>query len=54
MQKGIEMEIRLHAPLFTDEESCIFVTNQNKNTAIVMKGSTSGENKKNLRKFLEC
>ena len=25
-----------------------------KKTAIVMKGSTSGENKKNLRKFLEC
>ena len=34
MQKGIEMEIRLHAPLFTDEESCIFVTIQNKNEII--------------------
>ena len=53
-ETGIEMEIRLHAPLFTDEESCIFITNQNKKTAIVMKGSISDENKKLLGKFLEC
>lgn len=50
----IEMEIRLHAPLFTNEESCIFVTNQNNQTAIVMKGTASGENKRLLAMFLEC
>ena len=50
----VEMEIRLHAPLLSDQGYSIVVTNHNNKTAIVMQDSASEENKKLLGKFLEC
>ena len=52
-ESGIEMEIRLRAPLFSDKGYSIVVANHNNNTAIVMQDSASGDNKKLLSKYLE-
>ena len=53
LESGIEMEIRLRAPLFSDKGYSIVVANHNNNTAIVMQDSASGDNKKLLSKYLE-
>ena len=50
---GVEMEIRLRAPLFSDKGYSIVVANHNNNTAIVMQDSASDDNKRLLSKFLE-
>ena len=52
-ESGIEMEIRLRAPLFSDKGYSIVVANHNNNTAIVMQDSASDDNKKLLSKYLE-
>jgi hypothetical protein len=52
-EKGIEMEVRLRAPLFSDKGYSIIVANHNNNTAIVMQDSACDENRKLLAKFLE-
>ena len=50
---GVEMEIRLRAPLFSDKGYSIVVANHNNNTAIVMQDSASDGNKRLLSKYLE-
>lgn len=50
---GIEMEVRLRAPLLTTKGYSIVVANHNNNTAIVMQDSESDENKCLLGKYLE-
>lgn len=50
---GIEMEVRLRAPLLTTKGYSIVVANHNNNTAIVMQDSASDENKRLLTKYLE-
>ena len=50
---GIEMEIRLRAPLLSDKGYSIVVANHNNHTAIVMQNSASDDNKKLLSKYLE-
>ena len=52
-ESGIEMEVRLHAPLLTDKGYSIIVANHNNNTAVVMQDSASDENKRFLSKCLE-
>ena len=52
-ESGIEMEVRLHAPLLTDKGYSIIVANHNNNTAVVMQDSASDENKRLLSKYLE-
>ena len=52
-ESGIEMEIRLRAPLFSDKGYSIVVSNHNDKTAIVMQDSASDENKSFLEKYLE-
>ena len=50
---GVEMEIRLRAPLFSDKGYSIVVANHNNHTAIVMHNSASDDNKRLLSKYLE-
>ena len=52
-ETGVEMEIRLRAPLFSDKGYSIIVSNHNDKTAIVMQDSASEENKLFLVRFLE-
>jgi hypothetical protein len=52
-ESGIEMEVRLHAPLLTDKGYSIIVANHSNNTAVVMQDSASDENKRLLSKYLE-
>jgi hypothetical protein len=52
-ESGIEMEVRLHAPLLTDKGYSIIVANHSNNTAVVMQDSASDENKRFLSKCLE-
>ena len=52
-ESGIEMEIRLRAPLLSDKGYSIVVANHNNHTAIVMQNSASDDNKRLLSKFLE-
>ena len=51
-ETGIEIEVRLRAPLFTTKGNSIIVANHNNNTAIVMQDLASEENKKLLSKYL--
>ena len=50
---GVEMEIRLRAPLLSDKGYSIVVANHDNHTAIVMQDSASDDNKRLLSKFLE-
>ena len=50
---GVEMEIRLRAPLLSDKGYSIVVANHDNHTAIVMQDSASDENKSLLNKYLE-
>ena len=50
---GVEMEIRLRAPLLSDKGYSIVVANHHNNTAVVMQDSASDDNKRLLMKFLE-
>ena len=50
---GVEMEIRLRAPLLSDKGYSIVVANHNNHTAIVMLNSASDDNKRLLSKYLE-
>ena len=50
---GVEMEIRLRAPLLSDKGYGIVVDNHNNNTAIVMQDSASDDKKSLLSKYLE-
>ena len=52
-ESGIEMEIRLRAPLLSDKGYSIVVANHNNHTAIVMQDSASDDNKRLLSKYLE-
>ena len=52
-ESGIEMEVRLHAPLLTNKDYSIIVANHSNNTAVVMQDSSSDENKRFLSKYLE-
>ena len=52
-ESGIEMEVRLHAPLLTNKGYSIIVANHSNNTAVVMQDSSSDENKRFLSKYLE-
>ena len=52
-ESGIEMEIRLRAPLFSDKGYSIIVANHANHTAIVMQDSASDDNKRLLCKYLE-
>lgn len=52
-ESGIEMEVRLRAPLLTDKGYSIIVVNHSNSTAIVMQDSASDENKKLITKYLE-
>ena len=52
-ETGVEIEVRLHAPLLTDKGYSIVVSNHNDKTAIVMQASASDENKRFLEKYLE-
>lgn len=52
-ETGVEMEVRLRAPLLTDKGYSIIVSNHNDNTAIVMQDSASDDNKRLLSKYLE-
>ena len=52
-ESGIEMEVRLHAPLLTNKGYSIIVANHSNNTAVVMQDSASDENKRLLSKYLE-
>ena len=52
-ESGMEMEIRLRAPLLSDKGYSIVVANHDNHTAIVMQDSTSDDNKKLLSKYLE-
>ena len=49
---GVEMEIRLRAPLLSDKGYSIVVANHNNNTAIVMQDSASECNIELLKKYL--
>jgi len=51
-ETGVEMEIRLRAPLLSDKGYSIIVANHNNNTAIVMQDSASEDNKRLLSKYL--
>ena len=51
-ESGIEMEVRLRAPLLTDKGYSIIVVNHSNSTAIVMQDSASDENKKLITKYL--
>ena len=53
MKTGNEMEIRLRAPLFTNNGYSIVVSNHGNNTAIVMQDTASEENKKLLSNYLD-
>lgn len=53
LETGVEMEIRLRAPLLSDKGYSIVVANHNNNTAIVMQDSASDDNKSLLSKYLE-
>ncbi len=53
LEKGIELEVRLRAPLLSDKGYSIIVANHNDNTAIVMQDSASEENKRLLRLFMD-
>ena len=50
---GVEMDIRLRAPLLSDKGYSIVVANHNNHTAIVMLNSASDDNKRLLSKYLE-
>ena len=50
---GVEMEIRLRAPLLSDKGYSIVVANHDNHTAIVMQDSASDDNKSLLNKYLE-
>ena len=50
---GEEMEIRLRAPLLSDNGYSIIVANHNNKTAIVIQDSTSDDNKRLLSKYLD-
>jgi hypothetical protein len=52
-ETGGEMEIRLHAPLFSEMGYSIIVSNHINHTAIVMQDSPSDDNKRLLSKYLE-
>ena len=52
-ESGIEMEVRLHAPLLTNKGYSIIVANHSNNTAVVMQDSASDENKRLLSKYME-
>jgi hypothetical protein len=52
-ESGIEMEVRLRAPLLTDKGYSIIVANHCNNTAIVMQDSASDENKRLITKYME-
>ena len=52
-ESGLEMEVRLRAPLLTNKGYSIIVANHNDNTAIVMQDSASDVNKRLLSKYLE-
>ena len=52
-EKGVEMEVRLRAPLLSDKGYSIIVANHNNKTAIVMPDSACDENRKLLAKFLD-
>lgn len=52
-ESGIEMEVRLRAPLLSDKGYSIVVANHNNHTAIVMQDSPSDDNKRLLSKYLE-
>lgn len=52
-ESGIEMEVRLHAPLLSSKGYSIIVANHDNNTAIVMQNTESDSNKKLLGKYLE-
>ena len=52
-ESGIEMEVRLHAPLLTNKGYSIIIANHNDNTAIVVQDSASDVNKRLLIKFLD-
>ena len=52
-ESGIELEVRLRAPLLSDKGYSIIVANHNNNTAIVMQDSACEENKNLLSKYLE-
>ena len=52
-ETGVEMEIRLRAPLLSDKGYSIVVANHNNHTAIVMLNSASDDNKRLLSKYLE-
>ena len=52
-ETGVEMELRLHAPLLSDKGYSIIISNHNNHTAIVMPNSASDDNKRLLSKFLE-
>lgn len=56
MKKGetdAVIEIRLHAPLLSESDYSIMVSNHDNKTAIVMPNNMSEENKRLLNKFLE-
>ena len=50
---GVEIEIRLRAPLLSDKGYSIVVSNHNNKTAIVMQDSASDDNIRLLSKYLE-
>ena len=52
-ETGVEMELRLHAPLLSDKGYSIIISNHNNKTAIVMQNSASDANKHLLEKYLE-
>mgnify|MGYP006916054906 CR=1 FL=1 len=52
-ETGIEMEIRLRAPLLSDKGYSIVVANHHNNTAVVMQDSASDDNKRLLMIYLE-
>lgn len=52
-ETGVEMEIRLRAPLLSAKGYSIIVANHFNHTAIVMQDSESDNNKRLLRKYLE-
>lgn len=50
---GVEMEVRLRAPLFSNKGNSIVVANHGNNSAIIMQDTDSDGNKKLLKKYLE-
>ena len=52
-ETGNEMEIRLRAPLLTDNGYSIIVSNHDNNTAIVMQDTASEDNKRFLDRYME-